>query len=76
MSTLTLEEAQSRLKDIIEALSPGEEIIIVQDDQPIAKLTRAERQSWPCKAGSAKNKVFWMSPDFDEPLDDFKEYME
>ena len=25
------------------------------------------------KAGSAKGKV-WMSPDFDEPLDDFAEY--
>lgn len=76
MSTLTLEEAQSRLKDIIEALSPGEEIIIVQDDQPIAKLTRADRQSWPCKAGSAKDKIPWIAPDFDAPLEDFKEYME
>ena len=27
------------------------------------------------KAGSAAGQVF-MSPDFDEPLDDFKEYME
>lgn len=26
------------------------------------------------KAGSLKG--FWMSPDFDEPLEDFKEYME
>lgn len=27
------------------------------------------------KAGSLKGKI-WMSPDFDEPLDEFKEYME
>lgn len=26
------------------------------------------------KAGSARGQV-WMSPDFDEPLDDFKDYM-
>lgn len=25
------------------------------------------------KAGSAKDKI-WMAPDFDEPLEDFKEY--
>lgn len=76
MSALTLEEAQSRLKEIIETLSPGEQITIVEDNQPIATLTRADRKSWPCKAGSAKDKILWISPDFDEPLEDFKEYME
>ena len=29
----------------------------------------------PLKRGSAKGKV-WTSSDFDEPLEDFKEYME
>ncbi|AFZ01896.1 DUF2281 domain-containing protein [Calothrix sp. PCC 6303] len=29
----------------------------------------------PAKAGSAKGRV-WISDDFDEPLEDFKEYME
>jgi len=75
-TTLPLEEAQSRLKEIIAGLSPGEEILIVQDDQPIAKLTRAAPKSWPCKAGSYRKAEFWMAPDFDAPLEDFKEYME
>jgi hypothetical protein len=30
---------------------------------------------YPAKAGSAKGQV-WMSDDFDEPLEEFKEYME
>jgi len=76
MSTLTLEEAQSRLKDVIEALSPGEEIVITQDGRPIAKLTRADQKSWPCKAGSYRKAEFWMAPDFDAPLEDFEDYME
>jgi hypothetical protein len=38
-----------------------------------ATLEPAEPQTPPC-AGSLKG--FWMMPDFDEPLDDFKEYME
>ena len=38
-----------------------------------AKLEPAEPQPAPC-AGSLKG--FWMAPDFDEPLEDFKEYME
>ncbi len=27
------------------------------------------------KFGSGKHLINWISPDFDEPLDDFKEYM-
>ena len=30
---------------------------------------------WPCKAGSEKTDKFWMAPDFDEPLEEFREYM-
>lgn len=76
MSALTLEEAQSRLKEIIATLSPGEQITIVQDNQPIATLTRAVPKSRPRKAGGYRKAEFWMAPDFDEPLEDFKEYME
>ncbi len=76
MSTLTLEEAQSRLKDVIAALNPGEELVIVQDGSPVATLTRATQKSWPCQAGSAKDKILWIAPDFDEPLEDFRDYME
>lgn len=75
MSTLTLEEAQSRLKDIIEALSPGEQVVITRDDQPIATLTRAAPESAASKAGCYRKEEFWMAPDFDAPLEDFKEYM-
>ncbi|MGK7893313.1 MAG: DUF2281 domain-containing protein, partial [Xenococcus sp. (in: cyanobacteria)] len=41
-------------------------------DKPVAKISPIKR---PLKSGSAKGKV-WMSSDFDEPLEDFKEYME
>ncbi len=41
------------------------------NDKPVAKISPFPR---PLKRGSAKGKV-WMSDDFDEPLEDFKEYM-
>ena len=50
--------------------------MLTDNGQPLARLVRAERTSWPCKAGSAKDKVLWIAPDFDAPLDEFKEYME
>jgi hypothetical protein len=53
------------------ALEPGTRLkVIVEpvDAQPAAPPKRDR------KAGSAKGQV-WMSPDFDEPLDEFAEYM-
>jgi antitoxin (DNA-binding transcriptional repressor) of toxin-antitoxin stability system len=76
MSTVTLQQAQTQLPELISRLSPGEEVIIADHGQPVAKLVRSQRTSWPCKAGSAKDKILWIAPDFDAPLEEFKEYME
>ena len=77
MTTVTIQEAQATLADLIHQLPPGEEVVITENNQPVAKLARTEQpQQWPCKAGSAKGSIHWMAPDFDAPLDEFKEYME
>jgi hypothetical protein len=56
--------------DIIEA---KEKLL---DNQPVVKLVGIPKQAKPNRqAGSAKGMV-WMSDDFDEPLEEFKEYME
>lgn len=77
MSTVTLQEAQAQLPHLIHRLNPGDEMVIIENDQPVAKLVRSEpKQQWPCQAGSAKNTRHWMAPDFDAPLNEFKNYME
>ncbi|MEW6210971.1 MAG: DUF2281 domain-containing protein [Acidobacteriota bacterium] len=75
-ATVTIEEAQAHLTELIEKMEPGEEIIIVAGDNPIAAIKRKERTSWPCQPGTAKDKKHWMADDFDAPLEDFREYME
>ena len=75
MTTLNLDEAQAHLREIVARLQPGEEIILTDNGQPLAKLVRTERTSWPCKAGSAKDKILWISPDFDAPMEEFEEWM-
>ncbi len=76
MSTISIQEAQARLADLIHRLTPGDEVVITENNQPVAKLAHTGSQKqWPCKAGSAKGKIH-MAPDFDEPLEEFKEYME
>ncbi len=53
--TVTVEDAQAHLRELLAGLNPGEELVIVQGSQPVATLTRSPRTSWPCKAGSAKD---------------------
>ncbi len=77
MQQITLAEASEHLDQWVEAALAGEEIVIVRDDRPVVKLARleSEQKRRPAKAGSAKGLI-WMSEDFDEPLEDFKAYME
>ena len=76
MSNVDLNEAQSHLPEIISGLNPGEQVVIVRNGEPLAMLTRNQPKQWPCKAGSAKDTRHWMSPDFNTPLEDFRDYME
>jgi antitoxin (DNA-binding transcriptional repressor) of toxin-antitoxin stability system len=77
MPTVTLQEAQSRLPDLIHGLTPGDEVVITENDQPLARLTLAAPAGRkPRQLGTLKGTVLDMAPDFDAPLDDFKEYME
>lgn len=72
---ITIEEAQAKLPELIAKLTPGEEVVITKDDQPVAKLIGEQpplRQ--PRKPGSAKGKLIILAED-DEHLEDFKEYM-
>ena len=38
MPTLTIQEAQAQLPDLIHHLSLGEEVVITENDQPVVKL--------------------------------------
>ncbi|MEH1944753.1 MAG: type II toxin-antitoxin system prevent-host-death family antitoxin [Nostoc sp.] len=75
MQHIPLTEASKNLPDLIEAALSGEEIIIIKDNQPVVKLTPVSPVKRPRQPGSAKGLIT-ISDDFDEPLEDFKEYME
>ena len=73
MPTATMEEVQAHLPELLDALTPGEDVLITRDGRPVAVVTLPPSPSWPCQPGSAKGRTFWMAPDFDAPLDDFDE---
>jgi antitoxin (DNA-binding transcriptional repressor) of toxin-antitoxin stability system len=53
----------------------GEEVIIARDNKPVAKLVPFRQIKRRRKLGSAKDKILYIAPDFDAPLEDFKDYM-
>ena len=72
---ISIEEAQAHLAELIAGLQPGEELVITQNEQPVARLIAQGREArQPRKPGSAKGKLVILADD-DEHLQDFKEYM-
>ena len=79
MTTVPLQEAQANLPELIHRLAPGEEVIITENDQPVARIVPPTATTTPKpqrKLGTLRGTVLHMAPDFDAPLEDFKEYME
>ncbi len=78
MATVTIQEAQASLSDLIHRLAPGEEVLIIESDRPVARLVQVpqEAKGKARQLGALRGTVLYVAPDFDAPLEDFKEYME
>ena len=86
MSTITLQEAQSNLAELVHRLAPGEGVTITENDRPVARLAvpliapaHSPRPRPPVtgvpKAGSCEGRLV-VPDDFKEPLEELREYME
>jgi prevent-host-death family protein len=74
MPTVTIQEAQAKLSDLIHQLSPGEEVVITENNQPVAKLVGSRTERPRPLPGRAKG-ILTIVADDNEHLEDFKEYM-
>ena len=82
MTQVTIPEAQQRLPELLAAVEAGEKILIqsatgrtfILAVQPSAPIINPDWPGYP-HAGSAKGLIK-VPDDFDEPLDELKEYME
>jgi antitoxin (DNA-binding transcriptional repressor) of toxin-antitoxin stability system len=88
---VSLTEAAASLSELVKAAISGEEVIILLNDggmdldcvafpqeignYPAIRLIPLESVRPNRKPGSAKGLI-WMSDDFDEPLEEFREYTE
>lgn len=78
MTSVTIDEAKANLSELIDKLAPGDEVTITRKQQPVARLiaTTETPQEKPRTPGTLRGTVLSMAPDFDAPLEEFREYME
>ena len=74
MQQVTVDDAKKNLGDLIEAAVKGDEVVITLGNRPVVKLVPVGGTKAQPRFGSAKGLIT-MSDDFDEPLEDFGDYM-
>jgi len=74
MTSISLQEAQANLPELIHKMTPGDQVVITENSQPVAQLTvvpSAKPQPLP---GRCQGMLTVLAED-DEHLADFVEYM-
>ena len=77
MSRVSIEEARAKLSELIHELHPGDEVVITEGERPVARLLPATAPARKARQlGTLRGTVKYVAPDFDAPLEGFKDYME
>jgi len=73
MASVSIQEAQIKLTDLIHQLTPGEELVITENNLPVARLVGSRGERPQPRPGSQQG-VLQIVADDEEHLNDFKEY--
>ncbi len=74
MFLVNIHEARTNLSKLVKKVMNGEEVVIAKGNKPVVKMVQYNTSKLKREIGTAKGQVK-IAPDFDKPLDDFKEYM-
>ena len=75
MVQVNIHQAKTQLSKLIQAAINGQEVIIAKGNKPVVRLEVLPGARGQRKIGNAKGLIIKMSEDFNEPLEDFKDYM-
>ncbi len=74
MQQMNVYEAKARLSELIERALKGEEVIIAKGNKPMVRLEPLPEARIRRMLGQGNSFILKIAEDFDEPLDDFKDY--
>lgn len=75
MATISIHEAKTHFSQLINRALAGEEIIVSRGKDPVVKIVPLPGARKKRESGRCKGLVEWIAPDFDEPLEEFEEFM-
>ena len=70
IKSVTMQEAEGHLDELLALVVQGEEVIITKDDQPCAKLVAVPLIPKTPRAFGQHTGKAWMSEDFNAPMPD------
>ena len=70
MPQFNLAEAKARFSELVQKAMLGEEVIVAKENKPVVRIVPIK----PPKRKPGTGKGIRISPDFDKPLEDFREY--
>lgn len=71
---IDVKQAEERLAELVDEASRGKDVVLTRDGEPVARIVPIQRAKRVRRFGSAKGKVV-VHPDFDAPLEEFRDYM-
>ena len=75
MQTIDIKKALTEINYLFEIASKGEEVIITKNNQPMVKLVSPQTSNKRRDLFGSDKDIISIRDDFDEPLEDFKEYL-
>ena len=74
MSQFNIADAKAHFSELVQKAMLGDEVIIARDNKPLLKLVPVGGSKKARTPGSARDKILYVAPDFDDTPADFAEY--
>lgn len=70
---IDVSQARERLAELVRDAARGEDVILTEGGEPVARIIPIAGAQGPREFGSARGMIH-MADDFDAPIEDFREY--
>jgi antitoxin (DNA-binding transcriptional repressor) of toxin-antitoxin stability system len=73
--TISIEQASTQLEGLVRALGPNDEIVLTDNNKPVARIVSDRPSTTSRQAGSCQGMLEIIDDSDDDVLEIFKDYM-